>query len=143
MFPVLLLGITGFFGFGASVHYQTHWIGPVLTFGLANMAMAFANGCVFGYVIDSYEDLSEEGLKISSHLVWNFLTLCSLCRNQCSEFAHIRLDLFRQRLASKGWRSCGFQCSRELFHCSLHVDTSTLDLWQAHTERHCSQPSLE
>jgi len=60
MVPVMLLGITGFFGFGASVHYQTHWIGPVLTFGLANMSMAFANGCVFGYVIDSYEDLCEE-----------------------------------------------------------------------------------
>lgn len=61
MFPVLLLGVAGFFGFGASIHYQTHWIGPVLTFGLANMAMAFETGCVFGYVIDSYEDLSEEG----------------------------------------------------------------------------------
>jgi len=61
MFPVLILGVVGFFGFGASVHYQTHWIGPVLTFGLANMSMAFANGCVFGYVLDSYGDLSEEG----------------------------------------------------------------------------------
>jgi hypothetical protein len=65
MVPVLLLGITGFFGFGASVHYQTHWIGPVLTFGIANMSMAFATGCVFGYVIDSYEDLSEEGMRSS------------------------------------------------------------------------------
>lgn len=60
MAPVLILGITGFFGFGATVHYQTHWLGPVLTFGLANMATAFEAGCVFGYVIDSYEDLAEE-----------------------------------------------------------------------------------
>ncbi|KAF4630575.1 hypothetical protein G7Y89_g7564 [Cudoniella acicularis] len=60
MVPVFILGVVGFFGFGASVNAQTHWIGPVLTFGLANMSMAFANGCVFGYVIDSYEDLSEE-----------------------------------------------------------------------------------
>jgi len=57
---VTLLGVTGFFGFGATVHYHTHWIGPVLTFGFANMALAFANGCVFGYVIDSYDYLSEE-----------------------------------------------------------------------------------
>lgn len=64
MIPVLLIGISGFFGFGASVHYQTHWIGPVLTFGLTNMAMAFASGCVFGYVIDSYEKLSEEGMYL-------------------------------------------------------------------------------
>jgi hypothetical protein len=62
MVPVLILGVVGFFGFGASVSAKTHWIGPVLTFGFANMSMAFANGCVFGYVIDSYEDLSEEGL---------------------------------------------------------------------------------
>lgn len=61
---VLLVGVTGFFGFGATVHYHTHWIGPVLTFGFANMALAFANGCVFGYVIDSYDYLSEEGLLL-------------------------------------------------------------------------------
>ena len=46
--PTILLGVVGFFGFGATVHYQTHWSGPVLTFGLANMALAFASGCVFG-----------------------------------------------------------------------------------------------
>lgn len=61
MVPVLIIGTVGFFGFGATVKYQTHWIGPVLTFGLANMAMAFESGCVFGYVIDSYQGLSEEG----------------------------------------------------------------------------------
>lgn len=65
MIPVFFLGVAGFFGFGASVHYQTHWIGPVLTFGLANMAMAFAGGCCFGYVIDSYQNLAEEGTFFS------------------------------------------------------------------------------
>ena len=43
-----------------TVHYQTHWSGPVLTFGLANMSLAFASTCVFGYVIDSYPKLNEE-----------------------------------------------------------------------------------
>jgi hypothetical protein len=61
MFPVLILGIVGFFGFGATLHYKTHWIGPVLCFGIANLVMTFETGCVFGYIIDSYEDLSEEG----------------------------------------------------------------------------------
>jgi hypothetical protein len=61
MFLVLILGIVGFFGFGATLHYKTHWIGSVLCFGIANMAMTFETGCVFGYIIDSYEDLSEEG----------------------------------------------------------------------------------
>ena len=58
---VMLLGIVGFFGFGATVHYKTHWLGPVLCFGFANMAVAFATACVFGYVIDAHEELSEEG----------------------------------------------------------------------------------
>lgn len=57
---VIVLGTVGFFGFGATVHYQTHWSGPVLTFGLANMSLAFASTCVFGYVIDSYPKLNEE-----------------------------------------------------------------------------------
>lgn len=57
---VAVLGAVGFFGFGASVHAQTHWSGPVLTFGLANMSMAFVSTCVFGYVVDCYPALSEE-----------------------------------------------------------------------------------
>lgn len=55
-----ILGTVGFFGFGATIHYQTHWSGPVLCFGFANMAMAFASTSVFGYVIDCYPHLSEE-----------------------------------------------------------------------------------
>lgn len=56
-----LLGVAGFFGFGATIHFQTHWSGPVLCFGLANMSLAFSNACVFGYVIDAHKELSEEG----------------------------------------------------------------------------------
>ncbi|KAI1475163.1 MFS general substrate transporter [Daldinia eschscholtzii] len=55
-----LVGIAGFFGFGATVHYQTHWSGPVLCFGLANMSLALSNASVFGYVIDAHKELSEE-----------------------------------------------------------------------------------
>ncbi|KAB5546798.1 serine/threonine kinase 16 [Coniochaeta sp. 2T2.1] len=55
-----ILGTVGFFGFGATVHYETHWSGPVLCFGLANMSMAFISTCVFGYVVDSYRALNEE-----------------------------------------------------------------------------------
>jgi MFS family permease len=69
---VIVLGTIGFFGFGASVHAQTHWSGPVLTFGLANMSLAFASTCVFGYVIDSYPKLNEEAfVAINAR---NFLT---------------------------------------------------------------------
>ena len=60
MVIVTVLGTVGFFGFGATVHYATHWSGPVLTYGLANMALSFAGVCVFGYILDSYPNLAEE-----------------------------------------------------------------------------------
>ena len=60
MIVAAILGTVGFFGFGITVHYETHWTGPVLTFGLANMCMAFLSTCVFGYVVDSHRALNEE-----------------------------------------------------------------------------------
>ncbi|KAI0152827.1 major facilitator superfamily domain-containing protein [Xylariaceae sp. FL1272] len=67
-----IIGVVGFFGFGATIHYQTHWSGPVLCFGLANMSLAFANASVFGYVIDAHKDLAEEAfVAINAR---NFLT---------------------------------------------------------------------
>ncbi|KAI3395990.1 hypothetical protein diail_560 [Diaporthe ilicicola] len=56
----VVLGTVGFFGFGATIHYQTHWTGPVLCFGLANMSLVFAATCVFGYIIDAYRSHNEE-----------------------------------------------------------------------------------
>lgn len=53
MIVVVILGTCGFYGFGATVHYETHWSGPVLTYGIANMSLAFASTCVFGYVLVS------------------------------------------------------------------------------------------
>ncbi|KAK4112416.1 MFS general substrate transporter [Canariomyces notabilis] len=58
--PATILGVVGFFGFGATVQYQTHWVGPVLCFGFANMSLVFASTCVFGYVVDSYREHNEE-----------------------------------------------------------------------------------
>lgn len=72
MIVAVILGTVGFFGFGLSVHDVTHWTGPVLTYGLANMSLAFATTCVFGYIVDSYPALSEEAfVAINAR---NFLT---------------------------------------------------------------------
>jgi hypothetical protein len=49
----VVFGTVGFFGFGASIHYETHWTGPVLCFGLANMSLVFASTCVFGYIVST------------------------------------------------------------------------------------------
>ncbi|KAF4312008.1 putative cycloheximide resistance protein [Botryosphaeria dothidea] len=60
MSVTVILGTVGFFGFGLTVHHVTHWMGPVMTYGLANAALGFAAVAVFGYVIDSYPNLAEE-----------------------------------------------------------------------------------
>ena len=60
MVVATILGVVGFFGFGATVHAKTHWAGPVLCFGLANMSLVFASTCVFGYIVDSYREHNEE-----------------------------------------------------------------------------------
>ncbi|KAF2464335.1 MFS general substrate transporter [Lindgomyces ingoldianus] len=60
MIVVVILGTVGFYGFGATVDAKTHWTGPVITYGLANMSLAFLATCVFGYLLDSYPRLSEE-----------------------------------------------------------------------------------
>lgn len=60
MIVATILGVVGFFGFGATVEYKTHWFGPVFCFGLANMSLAFASTCVFGYIVDSYKEHNEE-----------------------------------------------------------------------------------
>ncbi|KAL2809384.1 major facilitator superfamily domain-containing protein [Aspergillus granulosus] len=60
MLAGFVLGVAGFYGFGATVHYKTHWAGPVLTYGMVNASLAFVSTCVFGYVIDAYRELGEE-----------------------------------------------------------------------------------
>ena len=43
----LILGIVAFFGFGACLHNQTPWPGPVILYGMIYFAVAFLN---VGYV---------------------------------------------------------------------------------------------
>ncbi|KAL2867529.1 major facilitator superfamily domain-containing protein [Aspergillus lucknowensis] len=55
-----VLGVIGFYGYGATVHYKTHWTGPVITYGMVSGSLAFVSTCVFGYIIDAYGHLGEE-----------------------------------------------------------------------------------
>lgn len=73
MLVVVVLGVVGFYGFGATVHYRTHWLGPVATYGLANMSLAFASTCVFGYVLVRaipFPSLPPSRSPLT-HVVWN------------------------------------------------------------------------
>ncbi len=91
MVVVVILGVVGFYGFGATVHYQTSWAGPVLTYGLANMALAFASTCVFGYVLvgtNPYRSSDSSNLELAGLL--SQAGRGSLRRNQHKKFTHIR-----------------------------------------------------
>lgn len=64
MVVVVITGAIGFYGFGLTVHYQTHWIGPVLTCGLCSLSLAFVSTSMFGYVLDSHPGLNEEAFVV-------------------------------------------------------------------------------
>src|SRR5689334_11023848 len=99
MTVIAVLDTVACFKFGAAVDYGTHWSVPVLTFGLANMGLAFASTCVFGYAIDLYLNLREEVFVASM-------------RGICSHSAAHTLSIAGQ------WRMALWSCSASLVHCS-------------------------
>lgn len=56
----VILGAVGFYGFGLTIHYQTHWSGPVLCYGAVYVSLVFSSTSVFGYVLDSYRKHNAE-----------------------------------------------------------------------------------
>ncbi|KAL4903893.1 hypothetical protein BDW74DRAFT_185950 [Aspergillus multicolor] len=58
----VILGVCGFYGYGATVHYQTHWAGPVITYGMVNASLAFVSTCVFGFIVDVFQ--GQTGLGV-------------------------------------------------------------------------------
>lgn len=60
MIAVAITGPVGFYAFGLSIHYQSHWSGPVISYGICSFALAVSSTSLFGYVLDSYPTLNEE-----------------------------------------------------------------------------------
>lgn len=97
MSVTVILGTVGFFGFGLTVHHVTHWMGPVMTYGLANAALGFAAVAVFGYVIGRSHNIPTWCMTgaDSSRFV------PEPCRrgirgDQCSATANFRPDVLRE-----------------------------------------------
>ncbi|KAK5164567.1 uncharacterized protein LTR77_009773 [Saxophila tyrrhenica] len=127
MVVVVILGVVGFYGFGATVDAQTHWFGPVATYGLANMSLAFASTCVFGYILDSYPRLAEEAfVAINTR---NLLTFGLVIRQSphwlCSA------DLFLKTYFVNSWieRDGALIVFNILGSCFLAVCLLTIPLW--------------
>lgn len=134
----VILGTVGFFGFGATVHFQTHWAGPVLCFGFANMSLVFAATCVFGYVIDSYKTHNEEAfVAINSR---NLLTfgLTYFVNDWIAEQGALvvfcilgGLFLFVCSLTIPLWYVFVFA-----LRYAISADTATQDFWQKDSKRY-------
>lgn len=70
----LILGIVGFFGFGATLQNQMPWAGPVILYGIIYFAMAFLN---IGYVL-TIPPLTVFPLPSTNfiHSIYGYITEC-------------------------------------------------------------------
>lgn len=144
MVVVVILGAVGFFGFGASVHYATHWSGPVLTFGLANMALAFASTCVFGYVLVSIT--AARAYCVLANMSSGLLPKTrrgSIRRYQHAQFTYVWTHVLCELLVSREWTPGGFQYSWCMLCCCLRANDTIVDLWQEDQILGGKEPILE
>ncbi|KAF2475771.1 serine/threonine kinase 16 [Lindgomyces ingoldianus] len=56
----LVLGIAGFFGFGACLENKTSWPGPVFLYGVIYFAMSFLNIGIYGYITECHRSKAPE-----------------------------------------------------------------------------------
>jgi hypothetical protein len=56
----LILGVCGFFGFGATLENEMPWAGPVVLYGMIYFAMAFLNIGIFGYITECHRNKAPE-----------------------------------------------------------------------------------
>jgi len=60
MFPAVVLGSIGYFGFGWSIENGDPWIVPVILYGLVGIGGVFLAIPVYTYVVDSHRALAPE-----------------------------------------------------------------------------------
>lgn len=73
MAVAILLGVIGLFGFGITIQYKTHWLGPVACYGTAYTSVVFMVVCVYGYILDCYRKHNAEAfVAINSRNVLTF-----------------------------------------------------------------------
>ncbi|KAF2102208.1 serine/threonine kinase 16 [Rhizodiscina lignyota] len=56
----LILGVVGFFGFGACLEHQTPWPGPVVLYGIIYFSMSFLNIGIYGYITECHRNKAPE-----------------------------------------------------------------------------------
>lgn len=73
MFPAVVLGSIGYFGFGWSIENGDPWIVPVILYGLVGIGGVFLAIPVYTYVVDSHRALAPEAFVTVSLSSRSFL----------------------------------------------------------------------
>src|SRR5579859_6147024 len=83
MFPALVLGSIGYFGFGWSIELGDKWIVPVILYGLVGIGGVFLAIPVYTYVVDSHRALAPEAFVTVHSPPSNLFTLLRLTYYTC------------------------------------------------------------
>ncbi|OCT54622.1 cycloheximide resistance protein [Cladophialophora carrionii] len=59
-FLTLILGVVGFFGFGATLQNEAPWAGPVVLYGIIYFSMSFLNIGIYGYITECHRNKAPE-----------------------------------------------------------------------------------
>ncbi|EHY57324.1 hypothetical protein HRR83_002811 [Exophiala dermatitidis] len=69
----LILGIVGFFGFGAALRDEAPWPGPVILYGVIYFSMSFLNIGVYGYITECHRNKAPEAFaSINLRNIYSF-----------------------------------------------------------------------
>lgn len=62
--PAFFIGLAGYWGFGLSIHYRTHWFGPVFCFGLSALAGQVVSLISNTYLLDCHRKYAQDAYAV-------------------------------------------------------------------------------
>ncbi|KAK5442626.1 hypothetical protein LTS15_011050 [Exophiala xenobiotica] len=69
----LILGVVGFFGFGATLQNEAPWAGPVVLYGIIYFSMSFLNIGIYGYITECHRNKAPEAFaSINLRNIYSF-----------------------------------------------------------------------
>jgi MFS family permease len=62
--PAFFIGLAGYWGFGLSIYYRTHWFGPVFCFGLSALAGQVVSLISNTYLLDCHRKFAQDAYAV-------------------------------------------------------------------------------